>query len=43
MERPDIYRMVWRWHFLAGLIVLPVLAWMAVTGSLYLYKGEIER
>lgn len=39
----DLYRRVWRWHFWAGLAVLPVLAWMAVTGSLYLYKNEIER
>lgn len=39
----SLYRAVWRWHFYAGLIVLPVLAWMAVTGSLYLYKSEIER
>lgn len=38
-----IYRAVWRWHFYAGLIVLPFLLWLAVTGSLYLYKPEIER
>ncbi|WHO38629.1 PepSY domain-containing protein [Sphingobium sp. AP49] len=36
------YRAMWRWHFYAGLIVLPVLALMAVTGALYLYKPEIE-
>ncbi|HEY0115551.1 MAG TPA: PepSY-associated TM helix domain-containing protein, partial [Allosphingosinicella sp.] len=34
---------MWRWHFYAGLIVLPVLVWLAVTGGLYLYKPEIER
>lgn len=39
----SLYRIVWRWHFYAGLIVLPVLAWLAVTGGLYLYKPEIER
>ncbi len=39
----QLYRAVWRWHFYAGLLVLPFLAWLAVTGSLYLYKGEIER
>jgi uncharacterized iron-regulated membrane protein len=33
---------MWRWHFYAGLIVLPILALMAVTGALYLYKPEIE-
>jgi uncharacterized iron-regulated membrane protein len=41
--RTSLYRAVWHWHFHAGLIVLPVLAWMAVTGGLYLYKNEIER
>lgn len=38
-----VYRAVWRWHFFAGLIVLPVLAWLAATGALYLYKPELER
>jgi uncharacterized iron-regulated membrane protein len=39
----SLQRAVWRWHMFAGLIVLPVLAWMAATGGLYLYKPEIER
>lgn len=39
----SLYRAVWRWHFYAGIVVLPVLAWMAVTGGLYLYKDELER
>jgi uncharacterized iron-regulated membrane protein len=43
MEDGSFYRAMWRWHFHAGLIVLPVLALMAVTGALYLYKPEIER
>ncbi|WP_150291657.1 PepSY-associated TM helix domain-containing protein [Sphingobium estronivorans] len=43
MENGAFYRAMWRWHFYAGLIVLPVLALMAVTGALYLYKPEIER
>ncbi len=38
-----LYRSVWRWHLVAGLLVLPFLAWLAVTGGLYLYKPEIER
>lgn len=36
------YRAVWRWHFYAGLLVLPVLCLMALTGALYLFKPEIE-
>lgn len=39
----DTYRAFWRWHFYGGLFVLPFLAWMAVTGGLYLFKPEIER
>lgn len=39
----SFYRAVWRWHFYAGLLVLPVLVWLAVTGGLYLYKAELER
>jgi uncharacterized iron-regulated membrane protein len=42
MDDTGFYRAMWRWHFYAGLIVLPVLALMAVTGALYLYKPEIE-
>jgi hypothetical protein len=42
--RPDgaVYRAVWRWHFYAGLLCLPVLVLMAVTGGLYLFNKEIE-
>jgi uncharacterized iron-regulated membrane protein len=38
----DAYRAVWRWHFYAGLIVMPVLMLMALSGGLYLFKTEIE-
>lgn len=36
------YRAVWRWHFYAGILVLPVLMLMALTGGIYLFKAEIE-
>ena len=36
------YRAVWRWHFYAGVLVLPVLCLLALTGGLYLFKPEIE-
>ncbi|WP_283195625.1 PepSY domain-containing protein [Rhizobium sp. AN80A] len=38
----DLYRAVWRWHFYAGLLVLPFLLSLAVTGALYLFKDEID-
>ena len=37
-----LYRRVWRWHFYAGLICLPFLVLLAVTGGLYLFKQPIE-
>jgi uncharacterized iron-regulated membrane protein len=36
------YHAVWRWHFYAGLFVLPFLLLLALTGGLYLFKGEID-
>ena len=41
-SRSSIYRRVWRWHFYAGLICLPFLSLLALTGALYLYKDPIE-
>jgi uncharacterized iron-regulated membrane protein len=37
-----LYRAIWRWHFYAGLLVLPFLVSLAITGSLYLFKDEIN-
>jgi uncharacterized iron-regulated membrane protein len=37
-----LYRRLWRWHFYAGLICLPFLISLAVTGALYLFRNEIE-
>jgi uncharacterized iron-regulated membrane protein len=36
------YRAVWRWHFYAGLFCLPFVAWLATTGSIYLFRPQIE-
>ena len=38
----DFYRAVWRWHFYAGLLVLPFLIWLAATGGLYVFKTQID-
>lgn len=37
-----LYRAVWRWHFIAGLVVLPFVILLAVTGGIYLFKDEIN-
>jgi uncharacterized iron-regulated membrane protein len=36
------YGAVWRLHFIAGLLVLPVLLLMAATGGAYLFQEEID-
>lgn len=36
------YRLVWKWHFLASLYVLPFMAMLAITGGIYLFKPQIE-
>ncbi|MEK1899972.1 MAG: PepSY domain-containing protein, partial [Rhizobium sp.] len=38
----SLYRAIWRWHFFAGLLVIPFLLNLAITGSLYLFKDEIN-
>lgn len=37
-----LYRAVWRWHFIAGLVILPFVLILAVTGGIYLFKDEIN-
>jgi uncharacterized iron-regulated membrane protein len=37
------YRTVWRWHFYAGLFCIPFVLWLSVTGTIFLFKPQIER
>lgn len=39
---PD-YAAVWRWHFYAGLFCLPFVCWLAITGSVYAFRPDIEQ
>ncbi|MXP09210.1 PepSY-associated TM helix domain-containing protein [Pseudoblastomonas halimionae] len=36
------YRSVWRWHFYAGLLTVPFVLWLSVTGAIYLFKPQVE-
>jgi uncharacterized iron-regulated membrane protein len=40
--RTGLYRAVWRWHFYAGLIALPFMILLAVTGGLFLFRAELD-
>lgn len=37
-----LYRTIWRWHFYAGVFCIPLVIWLACTGSIYLFKPQIE-
>jgi uncharacterized iron-regulated membrane protein len=38
---PD-YRAVWRWHFYAGLLCLPFVIVLSLSGCVYLFRPQIE-
>jgi uncharacterized iron-regulated membrane protein len=38
-----LYRTLWRWHFYAGLFVIPFIIILSLTGAVYLFKPQIER
>ena len=41
-RRRSLFAGVWRWHFYASFLVLPVLAVLAVTGLVYLFRFQLE-
>ncbi|MBH0166882.1 PepSY domain-containing protein [Fictibacillus sp. 7GRE50] len=41
-SRTNFYRTIWRWHLYAGIIFAPFLIILAITGSVYLFKPQIE-
>ncbi|MDS9470263.1 PepSY domain-containing protein [Paracoccus sp. MBLB3053] len=42
MGLSDLYRAVWRWHFYAGLLVLPFMITLSITGAMYVFRDEID-
>ncbi|MFT3967950.1 MAG: PepSY domain-containing protein, partial [Sphingobium sp.] len=43
MTDTGLYRALWRWHFYAGLMVMPLILILSVTGAVYLFKPQVER
>ncbi|QDT14083.1 PepSY-associated TM helix domain-containing protein [Alienimonas californiensis] len=43
LARPGqtLFRVIWRWHFYAGLFVAPIVIVAALTGGIYLFAAEI--
>lgn len=40
--RTTLHHRVWRWHFFAGLMVIPFAVILAITGAIYLFKPQFE-
>ncbi|MFI8480733.1 PepSY-associated TM helix domain-containing protein [Pseudomonas sp. NPDC078700] len=40
--KPSFYNLAWRWHFYAGLLVIPFLIMLSVTGIIYLFKPQLD-
>ena len=36
------YRMIWRWHFYAGIFCLPFVVILCITGAIYLFQPQID-
>ncbi len=37
------HRTIWRWHFYAGMFVMPFVLILSITGAIYLFKPQIDR
>ena len=41
--QPSFYNLAWRWHFYAGLFVIPFLILLSITGLIYLFKPQLDQ
>lgn len=41
-RKAALYRTIWRWHFYAGLFVIPLILILSVTGGFYLFKPQVD-
>ena len=42
LSSKEIYRMLWRWHFYAGVFAIPFVIILSITGAIYLFKPQID-
>ena len=42
LDHATFYRMIWRWHFYAGIFCLPFVTILALSGAVYLFKPQID-
>lgn len=41
-ESTSFYNLAWRWHFYAGLFVIPFMILLSITGIIYLFKPQLD-
>jgi uncharacterized iron-regulated membrane protein len=41
-QKSATYRTLWRWHFYAGLFVMPFVLMLSLTGAIYLFKPQLD-
>ncbi len=37
-----LYRLIWRWHLYAGLLCVPVIVLLSLSGAVYLFKPQLD-
>ncbi len=37
-----LYNSIWRWHFYAGFLTIPIVLFLVVTGIIYLFRPQVE-
>ena len=37
-----LHRMLWRWHFYAGMFCIPFVLFLAITGGIYIFRPQID-
>ena len=42
MKNDKLNKWLWKWHFIAGLISLPFVLILSITGAIYLFKADYE-
>lgn len=42
MKNKKLHQWLWRWHFIAGMITLPFVLVLAITGTIYLFHPQVE-
>ena len=42
MKNRKLNQWLWKWHFIAGVIAMPFIVLLAVTGGIYLFKDKYE-